>query len=86
MTTTATSAQLYLAGLSSGSQGMRQCLGIIAGILSDNHDADSDLWHEVTYRESMAARSDLIERYKPATVNKLLSTLRGVLNQAGGWA
>ncbi len=81
MTTTATPAQLYLAGLSSGSQGMRQSLDIIAGILDDSHDAESYPWHEVTYRESMAVRIALTERYKPATVNKMLSALRGVLKQ-----
>ncbi len=81
MTTTATPAQLYLAALSSGSQGMRQCLDIIAGILDDNHDADSYPWHEVSYRDSMAVRIALTERYKPATVNKMLSALRGVLKQ-----
>ncbi len=81
MTTTATPAQLYLAGLSSGSQGMGQCLDIIAGILSDDHDGDSYPWHEVTYRESMTVRIALTERYKPATVNKMLSALRGVLKQ-----
>ena len=82
MTTTATPAQLYLAGLSAGSQGMGQCLDIIAGILDDNHDANSYPWHKVTYRESMAVRIALTERYKPSTVNKMLSALRGVLKQA----
>ncbi len=81
MATTATPAQLYLAGLSTGSQGMRQSLDIIAGILSDNHDADSYPWHEVTYADSMSVRIVLTERYKPATVNKMLSALRGVLKQ-----
>ncbi len=81
MTATATPTQLYLAGLASGSQGMRQSLDIIAGILSDNHDADSYPWHEVTYRDSMTVRIALTERYKPATVNKMLSALRGVLKQ-----
>ncbi len=81
MTTTATPAQLYLAGLSSGSQGMRQSLDIIAGILNADHDAESYPWHEVTYRDSMAVRIALTERYRPATVNKMLSALRGVLKQ-----
>ena len=79
MTTTPRPAQLYLAALSSGSQGMRQSLEIIAGILSDDHGADSYPWHEVTYAESMAVRIALTDR--PATVNKMLSALRGVLKQ-----
>ncbi len=73
--------EIYLAGLSSGSQGMRQSLEIIVGILSDDYDAESFPWWEVTYRESMAVRIALTERYKPATVNKMLSALRGVLKQ-----
>ena len=85
MTTTkpATSpTEIYLAGLSEGSQqGMRQSLEIIAGILDDNHDADIFPWWEVTYRGSMAVRIALTERYASATVNKMLSALRGVLKQ-----
>ncbi len=80
--TKATPAQLYLVGLSSGSQGMRHCLDIIAGILDDDHDAESLPWHEITYADSMAVRIVLTERYRPATVNKMLSALRGVLKQA----
>ena len=60
---------------------MRQSLDIIAGILSDDHDAESFPWWEVTYRDSMAVRIALAERYKPATVNKMLSALRSVLKQ-----
>jgi len=71
-----------MANLSEGSQGMRQCLDIIAGILSDHHDAGSFPWETVTYGESMKVRVALTERYKPSTVNKMLSTLRGVLKQA----
>ena len=75
-------AQIYLAGLSAGSrQGMGQSLDIIAGILTDDHDAESFPWWEVTYRDSMSVRIALVERYKPASVNKMLSALRGVLKQ-----
>ena len=74
--------EIYLAGLSGGSQqGMRQSLEIIAGILSDDHDAESFPWWEVTYADSMAIKIALTERYRPATVNKMLSALRGVLKQ-----
>ena len=75
-------AEIYLASLSSGSkQGMRQALGIIVGILSDDYDGESFPWWEITYHESMAVRLALTERYAPATVNKILSALRGVLKQ-----
>ena len=81
MTTTADPAALYLANLSKGSQGMRQPLDTIARILDPEKDAESFPWWEVTYQESMAVRIALVERYKPATVNKMLSALRGVLKQ-----
>jgi len=78
----ATPAEIYMASLSEGSQGMRQCLDVIAEILSDGeHDAETFPWHEVTYRDTTAVRRTLLERYKAATVNKMLSTLRGVLKQ-----
>ncbi len=79
--TTANPAQLYMANLSDGSQGMRKCLDIIAGILSDDHDAETFPWETVTYSESMKVRVALARRYKPSTVNKMLSTFRGVLKQ-----
>ncbi|MCH9647774.1 MAG: tyrosine-type recombinase/integrase [Deltaproteobacteria bacterium] len=81
MTTTANPADLYMANLSDGSQGMRQCLDIIASILSGEHNASTFPWGTVTYRESMRVRVALTERYAASTVNKMLSTLRGVLKQ-----
>lgn len=81
-TATVSPAALYLASLSAGSQGMRQPLDVIARILDADHDAETHPWHKLTYRDTMAVRQVLIARYKPATVNKLLSALRGVLKQA----
>ncbi len=81
-TPVASPTQIYLAGLSEGSQqGMRQSLEIIVGILNDDHDAETFPWQQVTYADSMAVRIALTERYKAATVNKMLSALRGVLKQ-----
>ncbi len=80
-TTTANPVALYMASLSAGSQGMRKCLDIIAGILGHADDAETFPWETVTYRESMSVRVALTQRYKPSTVNKMLSTLRGVLKQ-----
>lgn len=78
----ASPVEIYMASLSEGSQGMRQCLDVIAEILSDSrHDAESLPWHEVTYRDTAALRRALLGRYKPASVNKMLSNLRGVLKQ-----
>ena len=78
---TVSPAALYLANLSAGSQGMRQPLDVIAGILDPEHDADSYPWHELTYGDSMSVRQALIARYTPGTINKMLSALRGVLKQ-----
>ena len=78
----ASPVEIYMASLSEGSQGMRQCLEVIAEILSDGrHDAESLPWADVTYRDTAALRRALLERYKPASVNKMLSNLRGVLKQ-----
>ncbi|NJL29138.1 MAG: tyrosine-type recombinase/integrase [Thermoanaerobaculia bacterium] len=78
----ASPVEIYMSSLSEGSQGMRQCLEVVAEIISDGrHDAESFPWHEVTYRDTAALRRTLLERYKPASVNKMLSNLRGVLKQ-----
>ena len=80
-TVEANPVQLYMASLSDGSQGMVRCLDVIAKILGHDGDADSFPWETVTYRDSMKVRVALTDRYKPSTVNKMLSTLRGVLKQ-----
>ena len=64
-----TPAQIYLATLSAGSrQGMRQALDVVANIISSGAGADSHPWHTVTYRETVAIRLKLAERYRPASV------------------
>ena len=80
-TPTPSPANLYLANLSEGSQGMRQPLDVIAAILDPGHSAETFPWETITYPESMAIRQALVERYKPSTVNKMLSAFRGVLKQ-----
>ena len=77
-------AAVYLARLGNGSRRtMRQALDTIAGIVSSGSaDALSLPWHELRFQHTAALRSELAERYRPATTNKMLSALRGVLKTA----
>lgn len=77
-------ALVYLAGLHSGSRRtMRAALDVIAAILTAKLcDAESCPWHALRFQHTQALRGQLAERYKPATANKMLSALRGVLYAA----
>lgn len=75
-------AAVYLSGLNTASsrRTMRAALDTIAGILSDGQaDSLSLPWHELRFQHAQAVRAVLAERYKSATVNKLLAALRGAL-------
>ena len=62
---------------------MRQALGVIAAIASEGQvDALALPWSALRQHQTAAIRATLIERYAPATVNKMLSALRGVLKTA----
>jgi len=78
------SAAVYLAHLSSGSRRtMREALNTIAGLLTGGRcDVETLDWSALRYQHTAAARAVLAERYRPATANKMLSALRGVLAQA----
>jgi integrase len=59
---------------------MRQALGVIADILSSGKASVEALpWASLRYQHTAAVRAALAERYAPATANKALSALRGVL-------
>lgn len=75
---------VYLAGLNtaSGRRTMRQALDSMAGVLLGTPDAFACNWHALRFQHVMAIRAHLIEAYAPATVNKYLSALRGVLKAA----
>jgi site-specific recombinase XerD len=76
-------AAIYLAGLKeSGRRSMRQVLNLVAGLLTGDSDALSCPWASLRFQHVSAIRAQLEGRYKPATVNKTLAALRGVLRAA----
>lgn len=76
-------ARVYLASLSPGSRRtMRAALENVAGLVSGGRaDALTLPWHELRYQHTTAIRSALAEKYAPATANKMLSALRGVIKE-----
>lgn len=77
-------AAVYLASLGLRSRRtMRGDLNTIAGSVSAGRfDAFSIQWEFIRYQHTAAIRSLLNERYSPATANRMLSALRGVLKAA----
>jgi len=75
---------VYLARLAPGSRRtMRQSLEAIADLLTaGERDAATLDWSAVRYQHTAAVRAALAERHAPATANKMLSALRGVLQEA----
>lgn len=77
-------ATAYLARLGPGSRrSSRSALATLAVILSRDDEADPfELdWWMVRYQHVKAIRELLLERYAPATVNRHLVALRGVLTE-----
>ena len=74
---------VYLASLSRGSRRtMRASLETIAALVSRGEaDALSLAWHKLGYQHTALIRTTLSETYSPATANKTLSALRGVLKE-----
>lgn len=77
-------AAAYLAGVGAGSRRtMQQSLVSIAAMLAGRGaDPVKVRWEALTRADTTALRADLGERFAPATANKMLSALRGVLRQA----
>ena len=62
---------------------MRDALNTIAGMLTnDGMHAQSLPWGELRYSHTAALRAKLADQYAPATANKILAALRGVLREA----
>ena len=75
-------AAVYLGRLSQGSRPtMRDALDIIARLVGAT-DALSLDWARLRFQHTAAIRSALAAKYAPATANKMLSALRGVLREA----
>lgn len=74
---------VYLASLSPGSRRtMRAALDSIAGFVSGGRaDSISLAWDRLEYKHTTAIRAALAEVYAPATANKMLSALKGVLRE-----
>lgn len=77
-------AAVYLAALPSpGAQvTQRKALDTIARLVMPGSDALTFPWSSMRYQHAAAIRAQLIPRYSVATVNRLLSALRGTLRQA----
>lgn len=79
-------ALVYLSSLSAGSRPtMGGALAAIAAILlggCEGAEPASFPWHRVRYQHAQAVRTALADRYAPATANKMLSALRGVLRES----
>jgi integrase len=72
-------AAVYRDSLSRGSYwAVHHSLKTIVKLLGAS-DPWSYPWHRLRYRDTARVRAQLVERYAPATVNKILSALRGVL-------
>jgi site-specific recombinase XerD len=77
-------AAVYLARLAPGSRRtMATSLDIIAGLLTSYRCNMQTLnWSALRYQHTSAVRALLAELYAPATANKMMCALRGVLREA----
>jgi site-specific recombinase XerD len=75
---------VYLARLAPGSRRSQQAaLATMAGLLTgDRLGVDELPWHRLGYQHTQALRAVLAERFSPATANRYLAALRGVLREA----
>lgn len=77
-------ALVYLAHLAPGSRRtMEGSLGIVARALGGERSTVLGFpWHLLRYQHTAAFRAACWDRYAPATTNKLLAAVRGVLKEA----
>lgn len=77
-------AIVYLASLGNdrSRRAQRQGLAVIANLLTGNPDILAVKWAALRFQHTAAIRSKLAEVYSPATGNRMLCALRGVLKAA----
>lgn len=76
-------AAVYLARLAPGSRRtMAGALDTLAGMLLPGMDLAACPWWLIRYQHAQAIRAQLAARYAPATANKHLAALRGVLAES----
>jgi integrase len=81
-------AAVYLASLTSvrSRRVMEQALRTVMALLTGQDPREADIfkldWSRLRYQHTAALRSKLSEIYSPATANRTLSALRGVLKEA----
>ncbi|MEO8354700.1 MAG: site-specific integrase [Chloroflexota bacterium] len=76
-------AAVYLSQLKQSSRRpQKQALDLVASLLSsEKADCLTLNWAAIRYQHTAAVRGRLLDRYAPATANRILSALRGVLEQ-----
>lgn len=74
-------AAMYLSSLTSPASvpAMRDALDRIAKLVLSKATRDTLPWHELHVEHVRAIRAQLVQAYKPRTVNRMMSALRGVL-------
>ena len=77
-------AAVYLGGLNSkrSQATQKQALEVLAELITGAPDLLSCNWAALRFQHTARARSVLANRYAPATANRILSALRGVLKAA----
>lgn len=77
-------AAVYLSQLAPGSRRtMKQALNAIASLVTGGtQDALTFEWHQLRYQHTAAIRSALMEKYAPATANKMLAAMKRTLKEA----
>lgn len=77
-------AAVYLARLAPGSRpATRHALRVLSELLCGGKaDALTTEWAALRYQHTAAVRAALAERYAPATANRIICALRGVLDEA----